>query len=114
MTLSLVGAGTRQVLGRQDRGQFGTVAGQRGDVILLVHLVPATHRAWMLSVPRDLYVPVAGTGGRAKINSALARGPEQLVETIKTDFGIPVSHYVLVDFDGFRAGVDGVGRRSAE
>jgi LCP family protein required for cell wall assembly len=63
----------------------------------------------MLSVPRDLYVPVAGTGGRAKINSALARGPEQLVETIKADFGIPVSHYVLVDFDGFRAVVDAVG-----
>ena len=26
---------------------------------------------------RDLYVPVAGTGGRAKINAALAKGPEQ-------------------------------------
>jgi hypothetical protein len=64
MNLLVVGSDTRQGLGRQDRGQFGTVAGQRGDVILLVHLVPATHRAWMLSVPRDLYVPVAGTGGR--------------------------------------------------
>ena len=63
----------------------------------------------MLSIPRDLYVPVAGTGGRAKINSVLARGPEQLVETIQADFGIPVSHYVLVDFDGFRAVVDAVG-----
>src|SRR4029450_1378549 len=84
-------------------------AGQRGDVILLVHLVPATHRAWMLSIPRDLYVPEAGTGDRAKINSALARGPEQLVETIKAASGIPVSHYVLVDFDGFRAVVDAVG-----
>jgi LytR_cpsA_psr family len=109
MNLLVVGSDTRQGLGRQDRGQFGTVAGQRGDVILLVHLVPATHRAWMLSIPRDLYVPEAGTGDRAKINSALARGPEQLVETIKADFGIPVSHYVLVDFDGFRAVVDAVG-----
>jgi polyisoprenyl-teichoic acid--peptidoglycan teichoic acid transferase len=85
------------------------VPGQRGDVILLVHLVPASHRAWMLSIPRDLYVPVAGTGGRARINAALGKGPEQLVETIKADFGIPVSHYLLVDFDGFRAVVDAVG-----
>jgi LCP family protein required for cell wall assembly len=109
MNLLVVGSDTRQGLGRQDRGQFGVVQGQRGDVILLVHLVPATHRAWMLSIPRDLYVPVAGTGGRAKINAALSKGPEQLVETIRGDLGIPVSHYLLVDFDGFRAVVDAIG-----
>jgi polyisoprenyl-teichoic acid--peptidoglycan teichoic acid transferase len=109
MNLLVVGSDTRQDLPRRDRGRFGAAPGQRGDVILLVHLVPASHRAWMLSIPRDLYVPVAGTGGRAKINSALGKGPEQLVETIKTDFGIPVSHYLLVDFDGFRAVVDAVG-----
>src|SRR4029453_15719379 len=80
MNLLVVGSDTRQGLGRQDRGQFGTVAGQRGDVILLVPLVPAP-----------------------------PRGPEQPVENIKADFGIPVSHYVLVDFDGFRAVVDAVG-----
>jgi polyisoprenyl-teichoic acid--peptidoglycan teichoic acid transferase len=109
MNLLVVGSDTRQRLRRQDRGRFGAAQGQRGDVILLVHLVPASHRAWLLSIPRDLYVPVAGTGGRAKINAALDRGPEQLVETIRADFGIPVSHYLLVDFDGFRAVVDAIG-----
>ena len=109
MNLLVVGSDTRQGLRGQDRGQFGAVQGRRGDVILVVHLAPASHRAWMLSIPRDLYVPVASTGGRAKINAALARGPEQLVETIRADFGIPVSHYLLVDFDGFRAVVDAVG-----
>jgi polyisoprenyl-teichoic acid--peptidoglycan teichoic acid transferase len=109
MNLLVVGSDTRQGLGRRDRGRFGAVQGQRGDVILLVHLDPARHRAWMLSIPRDLYVPVAGTGGREKINAALAKGPEQLVATIKADFGIPVSHYLLVDFDGFRAVVDAIG-----
>jgi LCP family protein required for cell wall assembly len=109
MNLLVVGSDTRQGLRRQDRGRFGTVQGRRGDVILLVHLDPAGHRAWMLSIPRDLYVPVAGTGGRAKINAALGKGPEQLVETIKADFGIPVSHYLMVDFDGFRAVVDAIG-----
>jgi polyisoprenyl-teichoic acid--peptidoglycan teichoic acid transferase len=109
MNLLVVGSDTRQGLRGQDHGRFGAVQGRRGDVILLVHLVPASQRAWMLSIPRDLYVPVAGTGGRAKIDAALARGPEQLVETIRADFGIPVSHYLLVDFDGFRAVVDAVG-----
>jgi LCP family protein required for cell wall assembly len=109
MNLLVVGSDTRQGLRGQDRSRFGAVPGRRGDVILLVHLVPAGHRAWMLSIPRDLYVPVAGTGGREKLNAALARGPEQLVETIKADFGIPVNHYLLVDFDGFRAVVDAIG-----
>ena len=107
MDLLVVGSDTRQ--GLQDRGRFGTVQGQRADVILLVRLVPASHRVVLLSIPRDLYVPVAGGGGRAKIDAALAGGPERLVETIKADFGIPVSHYLLVDFDGFRAVVDAVG-----
>ena len=109
MNLLVVGSDTRQGVRRQDRGRFGAVQGRRGDVILLVHLDPAGHRAWMLSIPRDLYVPVAGTGGRAKINAALGQGPEQLVQTIKADFGIPVSHYLMVDFDGFQAVVDAVG-----
>jgi polyisoprenyl-teichoic acid--peptidoglycan teichoic acid transferase len=109
MNLLVVGSDTRQGLRRQDRDRFGAVQGRRGDVILVVRLVPASHRAWILSIPRDLYVPVAGAGGRAKINAALDKGPEQLVETIRADFGIPVSHYLLVDFDGFRAVVDAVG-----
>jgi hypothetical protein len=109
MNLLVVGSDTRTGLSRHDRGQFGAVQGQRGDTILLVHLVPATHRAWMLSIPRDLFVPVAGTGGRAKVNAALAKGPKQLIETIKADFGIRVSHYLLIDFDGFRAVVDAIG-----
>jgi LCP family protein required for cell wall assembly len=109
MTLLVVGSDTRQGLRGQDHGRFGTVTGQRGDTILLVHLDPARHRAWMLSVPRDLYLPVAGTGGREKINAALAKGPEQLVQTIEADLGIPVNHYLLVDFDGFRAVVDAIG-----
>jgi polyisoprenyl-teichoic acid--peptidoglycan teichoic acid transferase len=109
LTLLVVGSDTRQGLRRQDDGRFGAAPGQRGDVILLVRLVPASHRVWVLSIPRDLYVPVAGSGGRAKINAALGGGPERLVETIRADFGIPVSHYLLVDFDGFRAVVDAIG-----
>jgi LCP family protein required for cell wall assembly len=109
MNLLVVGSDTRQRLRRQDRGRFGAAQGQRGDVILLVHLVPASHRAWLLSIPRDLYVPVAGTGGRAKINAALDRGPGQLVQTIQQSLDIPIHHYLLVNFDGFREVVDAIG-----
>jgi anionic cell wall polymer biosynthesis LytR-Cps2A-Psr (LCP) family protein len=90
VNLLVVGSDTRQ--GLRDGG-FGEAAGQRSDVIIVVHLVPAARHAAVLSIPRDLYVPVAGTGGSAKINSAFNRGPGQLVQTIQQSFGIPIHHY---------------------
>ena len=106
VNLLVVGSDTRQGL---REGGFGEAAGQRSDVIILVHLVPAARHAAVLSIPRDLYVPVAGTGGSAKINSAFNRGPGQLVQTIQQRFGIPIHHYLLVNFDGFREVVDALG-----
>jgi LCP family protein required for cell wall assembly len=63
----------------------------------------------VLSIPRDLYVPVAGTAGSAKINSAFNHGPGQLVQTIQQSLEIPIHHYLLVNFDGFREVVDALG-----
>jgi LCP family protein required for cell wall assembly len=106
VNLLVVGSDTRQ--GLRDGG-FGDAVGQRSDVIILVHLVPAARHAAVLSIPRDLYVPVAGTGGSAKINSAFNRGPGQLVQTIQQSLGVPIHHYLLVNFDGFRDVVDALG-----
>jgi LCP family protein required for cell wall assembly len=105
--LLVVGSDTRQ--GLNDGSQFGQVAGQRADVLILVHIVPATHSARLLSIPRDLYVPIAGTDHSAKINAAFDRGPNQLVDTIQRVFGVPINHYLLVNFDGFRNVVDALG-----
>jgi len=105
--LLMVGSDSRQ--GLNDGNQFGNVAGQRADVLILVHIIPATHSARLLSIPRDLYVPIAGTSGSAKINSAFDKGPNQLVDTIQRALGVPINHYLLVDFDGFRKVVDALG-----
>jgi LCP family protein required for cell wall assembly len=106
VNLLVVGSDIRQ--GLRDGG-FGNAAGQRSDVIILVHLVPAARHAAILSIPRDLYVPVAGTGGSAKINSAFNHGPGQLVQTIQQSLQIPIHHYLLVNFDGFREVVGALG-----
>ncbi|HJU01703.1 MAG TPA: LCP family protein [Actinomycetes bacterium] len=106
VNLLVVGSDTRQ--GLRDGG-FGDAAGQRSDVVILVHLVPAARHAAVLSIPRDLYLPVAGTGRSAKINSAFNHGPGQLVQTIRNSLKIPVHHYLLVNFDGFREVVDALG-----
>ena len=106
INLLVVGSDTRQGL---HEGGFGQAPGQRSDVIIVVHLVPGARHAAILSIPRDLYVPVAGTGGSGKINSAFNRGPGQLVQTIQQSLDIPIHHYLLVNFDGFREVVDALG-----
>jgi LCP family protein required for cell wall assembly len=78
------------------------------DTIMILRVDPATQQAAILSIPRDLYVPLAG-GGTNRINAALALGgPERLIETIKQNFDIPINHYATVDFAGFRSLVDAV------
>ena len=78
------------------------------DTIMILRVDPTTKQASILSIPRDLYVPLAG-GGKNRINAALALGgPERLIETIRTNFDIPINHYATVDFAGFRSLVDAV------
>lgn len=94
---------------RPDSGEFGDVAGGRSDTIMIVRVDPETQEAWALSLPRDVIVPIAGTGEADKLNSAYAISHQTLVDTIRENFGIEVNHYVVVDFEGFRRVVDAVG-----
>lgn len=80
------------------------------DTIMLVRLDPTENRAWLMSIPRDLWVPIAGTGSMGKINSALPLGgPQMLIDTIQEQFDIPINHYVQVNFAGFRNLVEVIG-----
>ena len=63
----------------------------------------------MLSVPRDLWVPIAGHGS-AKINAAYAwGGTPLLIRTVEHFTGLPVNHVVLVDFNGFEDLINSLG-----
>jgi LCP family protein required for cell wall assembly len=95
----------------------GEVTGARGDTIMILHVDPRAHSAALLSLPRDLWVEIAGQGIHAKINSALGvggggtAGPATLISTIEENFDIPINHYVEVDFAGFEnliRAIDGV------
>jgi LCP family protein required for cell wall assembly len=88
-----------------DRTGFG----ERSDTIMVWRINPATQQVAVLSFPRDLYVNVAG-GSKARINTAYRRDdPTRLRETIYSNFGIPIDHYIQVDFCAFKRLVDGVG-----
>jgi LCP family protein required for cell wall assembly len=106
LNLLVVGSDSRAALDDADGRRYGDVGGQRNDVTLIVRVEPASKRVSLLSIPRDLVVPIAGSGAQNRINAAFAGGPGQLVQTIEQNFGIPINHYVLIDFDGFRAIVD--------
>jgi LCP family protein required for cell wall assembly len=78
---------------------------------MVLRLDPKSDHAMLLSLPRDLYVAIDGQRGKDKINSAIEGGPERLINTIKEDFGIPINHYIEMNFFAFRkivSAIDGV------
>ena len=89
-------------------GSSSLVAGQRSDVIILLHIDPRTSKGAMLSIPRDTFVKLAG-GGYGKINQAFDTGPTELIETITQNFGITINHYATIDFTGLINLTDAVG-----
>ncbi len=108
----LVGSDSREFVQGGNEEGFGDVSdapGQRADTMILVRVDPQAETASMISFPRDLVVDIAGTGQRDRINTAFAGGPSRLIETIQSNFNLPVHHYVQVDFKGFRELVDAIG-----
>jgi LCP family protein required for cell wall assembly len=91
-------------------GGLGNVNSNLSDTIILVRVDPKTSQAAILSFPRDLWVTVAGTGRKAKINSAYEPdNPSRLVQTIEQNFGVFVDHTVQVSLCAFKSLVDAVG-----
>jgi LCP family protein required for cell wall assembly len=89
-------------------GDEAEVSGQRSDTIMILRR-EKNGGASLLSLPRDLWVPIAGTDHSAKINSAYNEGPQRLVRTVTQALGVPIHHYVEVDFNGFTRLVDEIG-----
>jgi len=77
------------------------VNGVNSDVVMILHLNPANNSLSILSIPRDLFVPNARSDGANKIDAALYQGPDQLIDAIEEDFGIPIQHFVELNFDSF-------------
>jgi LCP family protein required for cell wall assembly len=108
----LVGSDTRAGIDQAGNDNFGgtkEVKGQRSDTIILLRVDPKKNQASMLSVPRDLYVPISGTQRSDRINTAFEAGIDKLIATVSANLGIPIDHAVQVDFNGFRGIVSAVG-----
>ncbi|MGC4744847.1 LCP family protein [Micromonospora sp. DT201] len=86
----------------------------RADTIIVMH-IPADHQeAYLVSIPRDLYVPIPESAGadcdsgkRAKINAAFAFGGLPLaVRTVECFSDVRIDHVMAIDFGGFKEVTD--------
>jgi LCP family protein required for cell wall assembly len=108
----LIGSTSRCALKVQNKA-YGLCAdgvnGVNSDIDMVLHLVPSTGSVSLLSIPRDLFVPNARVIGANKIDAALYDGPSQLIQAIEEDLGIPINHYVELNFDTFADVVNALG-----
>lgn len=102
-----------------DAGHSGA---QLTDSIMLLSINTKDHTAYMLSVPRDLYVHVPGDG-YSKINAVYEEGVSGgfhasgypsggmglLEKIIEQDFGVNINYYALINYTAIKQAVDAVG-----
>jgi LCP family protein required for cell wall assembly len=98
----------------------GHAGAQLTDSILLLSIDTQNHTAFLLSIPRDLWVYVPGMSSYQKINAANSvtnfsasgypsGGMGELEQIIETQLGIPIDYYGLMDYGAFKDSVDAVG-----
>lgn len=82
----------------------------RSDVIVLAHIDDARSRVDLIHFPRDLFVPIAGTGGSSKINASYSYGGAPLlIQTLQPLINVPIDHVAIVNFESFKAMTDAIG-----
>jgi LCP family protein required for cell wall assembly len=88
----------------------------RSDTVMMIRADPATNTISMLSIPRDLGVPIyCPHSGRTslgvqKVNQAYALcGSAGTVDTVKHFSNLPINYLITVNFHGFKEIVDKIG-----
>ncbi|MCM3145295.1 LCP family protein [Brevibacillus sp. MER 51] len=112
------------LLGSDSRPETGSM---NTDVMIVAVANPKTKKVTMVSIPRDTRVKIPGYRDYHKINSVYANGEaerrqaERNNQTVTEDgisltkktlneiLGIPIEHFVAIDFDGFKAVIDELG-----
>jgi len=115
LNILMVGSDSRAGLtSPADIARYGSdtsVSGQRADSIMLVQIIPKQQRGVLLSFPRDLWVTIHDGQHlfHSKLNSAYSYGPQTIIDTVAAFTGVPINHFMEINFAGFRRMVDAVG-----
>uniref|UniRef100_A0A7C4GEF3 Cell envelope-related transcriptional attenuator domain-containing protein n=1 Tax=candidate division WOR-3 bacterium TaxID=2052148 RepID=A0A7C4GEF3_UNCW3 len=113
INILIIGRDARALNPTQDRGTVRIPREDvcRSDVMVICHVNLDRSRVSLVSVPRDLLVPIPGhtTTDRLdfmnldKVNSAHALGGERLlIRTLEEFLGITIHRWIAFDFDSFR------------
>lgn len=122
----LVSSGDKQLAGEKDDrvnflllgvGGKGHDGAELADTILFSSYRPSTSEVGMLSIPRDLLVPIPGYEGWRKVNSINAyaeaeekgSGPVVTSEVLGGLLDQEIHYYVKINFDGFETFIDELG-----
>ena len=89
----------------------------RTDTMIILTLDPVTMHAGMLSIPRDLWVPIPGyDNGRINTANFLGDaysypggGPALARKTVEQVLGVPINFYARVNFTAFEDLIDTIG-----
>jgi LCP family protein required for cell wall assembly len=101
------GAFTVLLLGSDNDTKFhGSVLTQS---MIVVRFNPGAKKVTMLSIPRDLWVPLS-TGGTAKIDGAYSYGgASAAIATVENNFGIQIDAYIWIGLGGLVNVIDQIG-----
>ncbi|MEU6391287.1 LCP family protein [Streptomyces sp. NPDC046939] len=105
----LVGSDSRADLTPEQRKRLhvGNDGGLNTDTIMILHY--GESGPYLISIPRDSYVPIPGHG-HGKINAAYAMGGARLLtRTVEQATGLRLDHYAEISFLGLVDVVDAVG-----
>jgi LCP family protein required for cell wall assembly len=101
------------IVGYDHRANEAAGTPSRSDTIMLLRADPVTKSISMLSLPRDLAVPIICPGHSiftARINEAYTIcGSQGTLDTVKSLTGIPINYLITVNFHGFKEIVDTLG-----
>lgn len=98
-----------------DRTPEGSAVG-RSDTMILLGIQPLTGQVNMLSIPRDLWVPIPGYG-ESRVNAAHAwgeaaqpgGGPRLAASTVSQNLGVHVGYTLRIRLEGFPDVIDALG-----
>lgn len=87
----------------------GDDSNYRSDSIILARIAADEKKVTLMSLHRDIEVDM-GEHGTQKLNAAHSLGgPELVIKTVSKLAGVDINHYAEINFDGFKAAVDGLG-----
>jgi LCP family protein required for cell wall assembly len=79
----------------------------RSDTLMVVHIPANRKKVYLVSLPRDSFVPLYDAKGRTdhseKINAAFSvGGPVATINTVEKLTGLKMDHLAIIDWEGFK------------